>query len=57
MWLIALRKVYEAEVAESTAIIDTFLKNSVGVADHERAGARGRSRVLGSAPLYRLRQR
>ena len=35
MWLIALRKLYEAEVAESTAVIDTFLQNSVGVADHD----------------------
>ena len=35
MWLVALRKLYDAEVAESTAIIDTFLKNSVGVADHD----------------------
>ena len=35
MWLVALRKVYDAEVAESTAVIDTFLKNSVGVADHD----------------------
>lgn len=35
MWLVALRKLYEAEVAESTAVIDTFLKNSVGVADHD----------------------
>ena len=35
MWLIALRKLYDAEVAESTAVIDTFLKNSVGVADHD----------------------
>ena len=31
----ALRKLYEAEVAEATAIIDTFLQNSVGVADHD----------------------
>ena len=35
MWLLALRKVYEAEVAETTAIIDTFLQKSVGVADHD----------------------
>ena len=35
MWLVALRKLYEAEVAESTAVIDTFLQNSVGVADHD----------------------
>ena len=35
MWLVALRKLYDAEVAESTAVIDTFLKNSVGVADHD----------------------
>tara|TARA_Y100001963_G_scaffold97036_1_gene133565 strand:+ start:18410 stop:18652 length:243 start_codon:yes stop_codon:yes gene_type:complete len=36
MWLLALRKLYDAEVAESTAIIDTFLQNSVGVADHDK---------------------
>ena len=35
MWLVALRKLYDAQVAESTAVIDTFLKNSVGVADHD----------------------
>ncbi len=35
MWLLALRKIYEAEVAETTAIIDTFLQKSVGVADHD----------------------
>ena len=35
MWLVALRKLYDAEVAESTAVIDTFLKNAVGVADHD----------------------
>jgi sRNA-binding regulator protein Hfq len=35
MWLVALRKMYDAQVAESTAVIDTFLKNSVGVADHD----------------------
>ena len=35
MWLLALRKLYEAEVAETTAIIDTFLQKSVGVADHD----------------------
>ena len=35
MWLLALRKAYEAEVAETTAIIDTFLQKSVGVADHD----------------------
>jgi len=35
MWLVALRKLYDAQVAESTAVIDTFLKNAVGVADHD----------------------
>ena len=35
MWLLALRKLYEAEVSETTAIIDTFLQKSVGVADHD----------------------
>ena len=35
MWLLALRTLYEAEVAEATAIIDTFLQKSVGVADHD----------------------
>jgi hypothetical protein len=35
MWLSALKKLYEAEVAEHTAVIDTFLQKSVGVADHD----------------------
>ena len=35
MWLLALRKLYEAEQLEHTAVIDTFLQNTVGVADHD----------------------
>ena len=35
MWLLALRKLYDAEVAESTAVIDTFLQKAVGVTDHD----------------------
>ena len=35
MWLTALKRLYEAEVAENTAVIDTFLQKSVGVADHD----------------------
>lgn len=35
MFLLALRKQYDADVAESTAVIDTFLQKSVGVADHD----------------------
>ena len=34
MWLSALKRLYEAEVAEHTAVIDTFLQK-VGVADHD----------------------
>jgi|TARA_B100000965_G_C19390810_1_gene668864 hypothetical protein len=35
MWLTVLRKLYEAEQSEATAVIDTFLQKSVGVADHD----------------------
>tara|TARA_R100000329_G_scaffold2956_1_gene4455 strand:- start:2939 stop:3166 length:228 start_codon:yes stop_codon:yes gene_type:complete len=35
MWLTALKRLYEAKVAENTAVIDTFLQKSVGVADHD----------------------
>ena len=35
MFLLALRKQYEADVAEATAVIDTFLQKAVGVADHD----------------------
>ena len=31
MFLLALRKQYEADVAEATAVIDTFLQKAVGV--------------------------
>lgn len=36
MFLFALKKKYEAEEAEHTAVIDTFLQNPVGVADHDK---------------------
>jgi len=36
MFLLALKKKYEAEEAEHTATIDTFLQNPVGVADHDK---------------------
>ena len=35
MFLLALKKQYEADVAEATAVIDTFLQKAVGVADHD----------------------
>lgn len=35
-WLHALKKRYEADEAEHTATIDTFLQNPVGVADHDK---------------------
>ena len=35
-WLIALQKRYEADEAEHTAVIKTFVNNSVGVADHDK---------------------
>ena len=35
MFLLALRKQYEADVAEATVVIDTFLQKAVGVADHD----------------------
>ena len=35
MYLYALKKKYEAEVAEHTSIIDTYLKNPVGIGDHD----------------------
>ena len=35
MFLLALRKQYEADVAEATAVIDTFLQKAVGAADHD----------------------
>ena len=34
-WLIALQKLYEAEQYEHTAVLKTFVNNSVGVADHD----------------------
>ena len=35
MLLFALKKSYEADEAEHTAVIDTFLQKSIGVADHD----------------------
>ena len=35
-WLIALQKQYEADIAEHTAVLKTFVNNSVGVADHDK---------------------
>jgi len=35
MFLLALKKKYEAEEAEHTAVVDTFLQKSIGVADHD----------------------
>ncbi len=35
MWLAVLKKIYEAEQSEASAVIDTFLQKSVGVADHD----------------------
>ena len=35
-WLIALQKQYEADIAEHTAVLKTFVNNSVGVADHNK---------------------
>jgi len=35
MWLAVLKKLYEAEQSEASAVIDTFLQKSVGVADHD----------------------
>ena len=37
MWLaVALQKQYEADIAEHTAVLKTFVNNSVGVADHDK---------------------
>ena len=35
-WLIALQKQYEADIAEHTAVLKTFVNNAVGVADHDK---------------------
>ena len=35
MFLYALKKKYEAEIAEHTSVVDTYLKNPVGVPDHD----------------------
>ena len=35
-WIIALQKQYEADIAEHTAVLITFVYNSVGVADHDK---------------------
>tara|TARA_R100001463_G_scaffold23505_1_gene56314 strand:+ start:429 stop:680 length:252 start_codon:yes stop_codon:yes gene_type:complete len=36
MFLYALKKQYEAEQADHTAVIDTFLQKPIGVADHDK---------------------
>jgi len=35
MFLYALKKKYEAEIAEHTSVVDTYLKNPVGIPDHD----------------------
>ena len=35
MWFAVLKKIYEAVQSEASAVIDTFLQKSVGVADHD----------------------
>ena len=35
MWLLALRKLYQAQQLEHTAVIETFLQNTEGVGDHD----------------------
>ena len=35
MFLYALKKKYEADIAEHTSVIDTYLKNPVGIGDHD----------------------
>ena len=35
MWLGVLKKIYKTEQSEASAVIDTFLQKSVGVADHD----------------------
>ena len=36
MFLYALKKKYEAEIAEHTSVVDTYLKNPVGIPDHDK---------------------
>ena len=36
MVLYALKKKYEAEIAEHTSVVDTYLKNPVGIPDHDK---------------------
>ena len=35
MFLYALKKKYEAEIAEHSSVVDTYLKNPVGIPDHD----------------------
>ena len=36
MFLYALKKKYEAEIAQHTSVVDTYLKNPVGIPDHDK---------------------
>ena len=36
MFLYALKKKYEAEIAEHTSVVDTYLKNPVCIPDHDK---------------------
>ena len=36
MFLYALKKKYEAEIAEHTSVVDTYLKNPVGIPDNDK---------------------
>ena len=36
MFLYALKKKYEAEIAEHTSVVDTYLKNPVGIPAHDK---------------------
>ena len=35
MFLYELKKKYEAEIAEHSSVVDTYLKNPVGIPDHD----------------------
>ena len=35
MFLYALKKKYESDIAEHTSVVDTYLKNPVGIGDHD----------------------
>ena len=35
MFLYALKKKYESDIAEHTSVVDTYLKNPVGIPDHD----------------------